>query len=139
MLFCLRINITTGRILKKGIQGVLSLRLEISLRPLVSERHFSDFIYSKKFPRSLRCLLQTDGTEIGTIFGKESVTLPTAIGRMPPSYFRTAVNEEANSAFRVQFKRFAFNIWSTRRDVELRSRYSGSFASILTRSRIWPR
>ena len=65
-------------------------------------------------------------------------TLPTAIGPMPLSFLRRAVNEEANSAPRDQYERFQFKIWFARQDIELRRRYPGSFASMLTRSRIWP-
>ena len=64
-------------------------------------------------------------------------TLPTAIGRMPPSFLRRAVNEEVSSASRDQYERFPFKIWFARRDIELRSRYLGSLISILTRSQTW--
>ena len=46
-------------------------------------------------------------------------TLPMAIGRMPPSFLRRAVNEEANSASQHQYERFPFKIWFACRDIEL--------------------
>ena len=61
----------------------------------------------------------------------------TAIGRTLKYFIRKTANKEANSVSRDNGERVSFRIWFTRRDKKLRSRYLGSFASMLTKFRIY--
>ena len=66
-------------------------------------------------------------------------TLPMANCRMHPFILPRAVYEDANNASRdsMHHERFSFTKWFARWDIELRSRYPGSYASMPKRSRIW--
>ena len=60
-------------------------------------------------------------------------------GNMPNAsvIFTKGCQRGGKQCTRDQYERFPFKIWFARRDIELRSRYSGSFVSMLARSRMW--